>query len=110
MWGARPPGVHVPYRRGRKGAESAPDTDRTPRRERPGAAPLRRGDCPVLTGVKDTPGRYEAGKQGPYARVVARKGPRRPRPLTSETPEGPAMQPRRPGIDRPPLPVARQLS
>src|SRR3954471_1681566 len=82
MWGARPPGVHVPYRGGRKGAESAPNTDRTPRRERPGAAPLRRGDRPVLTGVQDTPRRYEAGEHGPYPRVVARKGPRRPRPLT----------------------------
>src|SRR3954453_3388855 len=98
MWGARPPGVHVPYRRGRKGAESAPNTDRTPRRERPGAAPLRRGDRPALTRIKDTPGRYEAGKQGPYARVVARKGPRRPRPLPQSVAEGPATSLRRPGL------------
>src|SRR4051794_2795598 len=107
MWGARPPGVHVPYRGGRKGAESAPNTNRTPRRERPGAAPPRRGDRPVLTGVKDTAGRYEAGKQGPHARVVARKGPRCPRPLTRDGQEGPgdtATPP--PAPARPPLPRA----
>ena len=34
---ARGPRVHVPCCEGRKGAESAPDTDRTPLRERPGA-------------------------------------------------------------------------
>jgi hypothetical protein len=41
------------------------------------------------------------GGQPPCARVVARKGPRRPRPLTPSAPEGPAIPPLRPGISLP---------
>ena len=57
------------------------------------------------------PAAQGVGGQPPYARVVARKGPRRPRPLTSEGQEGPATARYRPGLPCPePRLVVRERS
>src|SRR5207245_1112908 len=100
------PGVRAPSRGGRKGAESAPETDDAPRRGRPAAPAPRRGDHLVLTGVKGADDRCLASKQYPYAQAVARKVPRRPRPLMHRVRKDPRHPRDGPVSDRPPLPRA----
>ncbi len=60
-------------------------------RGRPGASSPRRGNRAVLIWVNGPSNGRLASKQPPYAEAVARKVPRRPRPLTPSAPEGPAM-------------------